>query len=68
MRYLTTKQAAARLGMSYQWMEMRRVCGGGPRFARIARNAIRYDVEDLDAWVEARKAASTAEYDEEVAS
>ena len=63
LRYLNTKQAAAYLGMSPQWLEGYRCKGGGPRFARLARNAVRYDTRDLDAWVAQRKAASTAEYE-----
>lgn len=57
---LTTRQAAAYLGMSKSTLEKLRVKGGGPRFIKRGRS-IRYLVADLDAWDEANKRASTSD-------
>lgn len=55
-----TKGAAARLGLNPRTLENQRVRGEGPSFIRIGRT-IRYRVTDLDAFVEARVARSTAQ-------
>jgi DNA-binding transcriptional MerR regulator len=53
--------AAARyVGLSARTLEHYRRVGGGPRFIKHARNVVRYDVRDLDAWLDSRKRASTS--------
>ena len=49
-QYLNTKQAATHLGLSTQYMEIARHKGDGPQYIKLAK-AVRYRVEDLDAWM-----------------
>ncbi|MFC6632422.1 helix-turn-helix transcriptional regulator [Microbulbifer taiwanensis] len=61
-RFLDTKQAAQYLSLSAVWLNELRIKGGGPKFYKLGR-AVRYKVEDLDAWVEEREPVSSlAEY------
>lgn len=51
---LTSKEAAAYLGVAEQTLANWRYLGDrGPRFYRLGRGAVRYDVRDLDAYLEA---------------
>lgn len=59
-RLLTTKAAAALLGLSPRTLEGLRRRGGGPQFIAISRNVVRYRRDDLDAWVASRAAPHTA--------
>lgn len=47
---LTETEASIYIGMSRPWMRLQRMKRRGPSFLRIGR-AIRYDVADLDAWM-----------------
>jgi predicted DNA-binding transcriptional regulator AlpA len=51
--YLDTKQAAAYLGLSHQFLEIarHRRDGSGPHYLKLPR-AVRYRRDDLDAWME----------------
>lgn len=60
--YLTTKQAADYLKLSYFSLEKMRSRGGGPRFRRHGRRVV-YAVAELDAWSDARVMDSTADID-----
>lgn len=60
-RLLTTKEAAAVLGLSPRTLEGLRRRGGGPPFVVLSRNAVRYRQGDLRAWVESRTAPHTAQ-------
>lgn len=64
---LTTKQAAARLGLSPTTMEIWRWRGTGPRFRKLGK-AVRYSVEDLDAFVEAASRTNTSEQPRKLAA
>jgi hypothetical protein len=57
---LRTKAAAAYIGLSPSTLEKSRVSGDGPIYASLGRVVV-YDVEDLDAYVDARKRHSTSE-------
>ena len=49
---LTTKQAAAMLGVSRWWLERRRsVIGGGPRWFKVGDKAV-YKRRDVDNFLE----------------
>ena len=63
-RLVSQNEAAELLGMSPRYLEARRQRGGGPPFIRISARAIRYRTDDLDEWIEKRRANSTAEYRE----
>ena len=58
---LTTKQAAEFLGVTSRLLVDRRRTGDGPQFMAIASNLVRYRLEDLIAWQEARLCADTLE-------
>ena len=58
--YLNPHQAAVVLGLSAKTLARYRVAGSGPVFHRFGRR-IRYLREDLQAWAEARRRASTAD-------
>jgi predicted DNA-binding transcriptional regulator AlpA len=58
---VNTDQAAAYCGLASATMEGLRCKGGGPRFVRYGRKAVRYLIADLDAWMVERTVASTSE-------
>ena len=64
---LTTKQVAAWLGVSYQWLEVGRTRGYGPRFFRLSYKHLRYRRADVLAYIEANTFNSTKEYARESA-
>ena len=57
---LTTRQAAARLGLSPRTLERYRVTGGGPEFVKMG-HAVRYVAGKLNEWIEARTRRSTSD-------
>jgi predicted DNA-binding transcriptional regulator AlpA len=59
-RRLRTRAAADYVGYSESTLEKKRVTGGGPPFIRLGRLVV-YDTRDLDAWLAARRAASTSD-------
>ena len=59
-RKLSTPEAAAYLGLGKSTLDKFRLTGGGPRFITCGRRVV-YDPEDLDAYANARKRASTSE-------
>jgi hypothetical protein len=59
--YTNTRGAAGHLSCSASYLEKLRVVGGGPRFLKIGK-AVRYKLDDLDAWASARAHSSTSEY------
>lgn len=60
-RLLTTAQAAAFLNVSPRTAETWRRTGRGPVFVAISRNAVRYRLSDLEAWIGSRAAPHTAQ-------
>ena len=58
--FLTTKEAAAWLGLAPDTLEKWRVKGGGPPYRKHGRY-VRYHLEDLVAWSEARRRRSTSD-------
>ena len=61
-RKLRVSDAASFLGLSASTLNKLRVYGGGPAFAKLGR-AIVYDLQDLNAWADARKHRNTSEYE-----
>lgn len=57
---LTTQNAAERLGLSPRTLEALRVRGGGPSYLKLGR-LVRYEPAALEAWIDARRLASTSE-------
>ena len=58
---LKTEHAAAYTGLAPATLERLRCTGGGPRFVRYGRKAVRYLIADLDAFMAARTVGSTSE-------
>ena len=58
---LNTDQAARYTGLAVATLEKMRCTGGGPRFVRYGRKAVRYVVADLNNWMSARTVGSTSE-------
>ena len=56
-----TEGAAKYLGVSKQLLELLRVQGGGPRYAKLQR-LVRYRRVALDAWLIERERYNTAEH------
>lgn len=60
-RLLTDPEAAAYLGMSISFLRQGRMEGRranrspGPPFIRMGSKAIRYDIQDLEAWLAANR-------------
>ena len=59
---LRPRQAAEYLALSESYLATLRSRGGGPNFLKLgAKHGVRYDTRDLDAWLDERKFANTAE-------
>ena len=58
---LDTAQAAAYTGLAQNTLEKLRCIGGGPRFVRYGRRAVRYLKVDVDQWLAARTFENTSE-------
>lgn len=58
---LNTEQAAIYTGLAVATLEGLRCRGGGPRFVRYGRKAVRYLIHDLDEWMAERTVSSTSE-------
>jgi predicted DNA-binding transcriptional regulator AlpA len=59
---LSTKEVAAWLGVSVQFLEIGRTRGYGPKFVRITKRLVRYRVGDVLDWLKSRTHACTSEY------
>jgi len=58
--FLTTADAAARLGLAPRTLERWRWAGRGPAFRKFG-GCIRYALADLDAWADAGRRTSTSD-------
>ncbi len=58
---LNTQGAASYLAVSPRSLEAWRLTGEGPQYCRLTARAIRYRVEDLDAWAAERICRSTSD-------
>jgi len=54
-------EAAHMLGVSARTLESWRLHGGGPKFVRISRGAVRYRRADLESWIGSRVCATTSD-------
>ena len=60
-KYVDTRDAAEHLACSASFLEKCRVAGGGPVFVKLGR-AVRYRIEDLDAFARARVHGATSKH------
>ena len=58
--FLTTKEAANYVSLSFRTLEKMRLTGNGPRFRKHGRY-VRYHINDLDIWSEERRHHSTSD-------
>lgn len=58
---LKTKQAADYLGLSKAFLERDRWAGAKVPFIKIGARAVRYRIEDLNAYIESRTRKSTSD-------
>lgn len=58
---LDTAQAALYVGLAPKTLGNLRTIGGGPRYVKYGRRAVRYLRADLDMWMEAKRIGSTSE-------
>jgi DNA-binding transcriptional MerR regulator len=59
-RYLTTKEAAEHLGLSYRTLQDWRCIEVGPPFIDFGPRNKKYDVRDLDDWADERRFTPSA--------
>ena len=60
MTRLTVQKAAEYVGLSQHTLNQMRSGGRGPRFLKLG-GSIRYDVKDLDAWIDKSRRRSTSD-------
>ena len=58
---MDANSAAAYVGVSYKSLAIMRCQGTGPTFCKLGK-AIFYRRDDLDAWIQSRRAVSTADF------
>jgi excisionase family DNA binding protein len=58
--FLSTREAAFYVGLSFRTLEKMRLTDNGPRFRKHGRY-VRYHIADLDAWSEGRRRTSTSD-------
>lgn len=57
---LTEREASERLGLSVRTLQKWRLLGRGPRYLKLGQ-AVRYDPDDLDAFLQGTRRTSTSE-------
>jgi hypothetical protein len=67
-RWVRTPAAAAHAGASTSTFEKYRIHGGGPPYCKLGPKLVVYDLDILDAWLEARRRSSTSDPGEEAAA
>jgi predicted DNA-binding transcriptional regulator AlpA len=61
---LNTQEAAEYVGVTKRMLQDLRTSGGGPRFMKLSSKTIRYDLIDIDIWIERKKRRSTVDKEE----
>lgn len=59
-RFMPEKDVAEILGLSPRTLQKMRVEGGGPEFHKFG-HAVRYELAEIEAWVESRRRRSTSD-------
>jgi len=60
-RLVTTKEAAVHLGVSEAFLERDRWAGARIPFVRVGTRAVRYEMAELDKYIEKHRCRSTSE-------
>lgn len=50
---MSRAQVAERLGVTIQWLEVNKTIG--PPFYKLSAQTVRYDADDVEAWLKQRK-------------
>jgi hypothetical protein len=59
---INEKVAAEKIGLSVHWLRRKRWSGGGIPFCKISNGgAVRYRIEDVEAYINSRMVKSTSE-------
>jgi predicted DNA-binding transcriptional regulator AlpA len=58
---MRTPEAAQYCGLTAAMLEKLRSLGGGPFYYKVGPKRVMYDRADLDAWIRAKKFASTSQ-------
>jgi hypothetical protein len=66
-RWARTPEAAQYAGASASVFEKWRLQGGGPPYSKLGPKLVVYDLDILDAWLEARGRSSTSDPGDEAA-
>ena len=61
MRVMRTPEAADYVGLSASTLEKFRLTGSGPIYQKAGPKIVVYRVEDLEAWLGARRSSSTSD-------
>lgn len=59
---MNTAQASVYLGLAHKTLETLRSRGGGPRFVKYGRKAVRYLKRDLDVYIMALTCETTSDF------
>ncbi len=54
-KLMTTKQVSEYLGIAISTLLLYRAMGTGPRYIKILKRLVRYEKEDVDAWLAEQK-------------
>ncbi|WP_299478093.1 helix-turn-helix domain-containing protein [uncultured Roseibium sp.] len=57
---LTTRDVADYLGLAVSTLNKMRLSGNGPTFIKLGPRRVVYDLQDVEAWVAARRRKSTS--------
>lgn len=60
-KYLTAEETSQFIGAAVQTLAKWRSGGGGPPFIRVGSRRVMYAIDDLVAWMSARRVSSTSE-------
>lgn len=55
MKFYNEKELAQLLGLKPRTLQEWRTKKRGPKYIRISNNTVRYDAQDVEAWIKERK-------------
>lgn len=59
---ISSRTAAANLGISLKTLETMRVRGDGPKYVKVSSRKVAYKPSHLKEWIDSRTYSSTSEY------
>lgn len=61
-KHIDEKEASQYLGISPRTLQGYRIKGGGPKFHKFGKKAVRYKVSELKEWIDKNQKTNTSEY------